>query len=148
MWRLCMSNRSTLELGLLLIRMGIGFVFMVYGALKLLSGPAKWIWLGQQLAPFGITFLPAVWGFIAANVEFFGGLCLIFGFATRPVALLLVCLLTVALTYHVRNGDGFEVYAQALLCMVIAIAFLISGPGKYALDTYLCDKYQSKKAVE
>lgn len=148
MWLLCVSNRSTLELGLLLIRMSTGFVFTVYGVMKLLGGPAKWIWLGSQLAPFGITFLPSMWGFIAANAEFFGGLCLIFGFATRPATFLLVCLLTVALTYHLRNGDAWDVYAHALSLMFVIIGLLVSGPGKYSLDRYLYDKYQNKKMVE
>lgn len=144
MWRLCMSNRSTLELGLLLIRMGTGFVFMVYGVMKLLAGPAKWVWLGSQLAAFGITFLPSVWGFIAANVELLGGVCLIFGFATRPAALFLVCLLIVALTYHFGHGDAWDVYAHALSLMIVIIGILVSGPGKYSLDAYLYDKYQNK----
>jgi uncharacterized membrane protein YphA (DoxX/SURF4 family) len=56
MFRLFVSNRSSLELGLLITRLGVGAIFTLYGFMKLMGGPQKWFWLGSQLANVGITF--------------------------------------------------------------------------------------------
>lgn len=144
MWFILLSSKSSLELGLLFIRMGIGLIFVVHGFLKLTGGPEKWIWLGQQLAPFGITFLPVVWGFIAANTEFLGGLCLIFGLATRLATLFIACVMIVALVYHLKNGDSWTVYSYALAMLIVMIGLLLSGPSRYSLDEYIYNKKRSE----
>lgn len=143
MWGLLLSNKSSLELGLLFIRMGIGLVFTIHGFMKLMGGPAKWLWLGSQLAHLGITFLPTMWGFIAANAEFIGGLCLIFGFLTRVAALFIIGVMVVALIYHMKNGDEWTVYSYALSMLIVMIGLLLSGPSKYSLDEHIYNKKKS-----
>lgn len=146
MFRLFVSNRSSLELGLLITRLGVGAIFTLYGFMKLMGGPQKWFWLGSQLANVGITFLPTVWGFVAANAEFLGGLCLIFGFSTRLATLFMSAVMVIALMYHVKNGDAFGVYAQPLGFLIIFISIFISGPGHYSFDEYLYNKKHKEVA--
>ena len=54
-----------LPLGLLILRIGIGIMFMLHGAPKLLGGPEQWEKQGRVMQNLGIDFLPAFWGFMA-----------------------------------------------------------------------------------
>lgn len=85
MFNFLLSNVQSMELGLLCLRVGIGLVFVMHGWGKIID-VQQWHWLGSQMSHVGITFLPALWGFLAAAAEFVGGLCLVFGFATRIVS--------------------------------------------------------------
>ncbi len=138
------SNQHSLELGLLVIRVGIGAIFTVHGLTKLMRGTEEWLWLGSQLSHVGITFLPTMWGFIATNAEFIGGLCLIFGFATRFAAGLISIVMAVALVYHYKKGDTWGNYSYALSLLIIMLGILLAGPGSYALDAYF---YHKKKEI-
>lgn len=148
MFRIFVSNRSSLELGLLLTRLGIGALFATFGFMKLIGGPQKWFWLGSQMANVGITFLPTAWGFLAANAEFIGGLCLIFGFSTRLATIFMSIVMVVALIYHLKNGDEFSIYAQALAFLIVLVSIFLSGPGHYSFDEYLYNKeHKEEKTV-
>ena len=85
---------------------------------------------------FGITFWPIAWGLAASYAEFFGGICLIFGLGTRIAALLISCVMIVALTYHLKNGDSVSVYEYPLFLLIVAVSIIISGGGNYSLDYY------------
>ncbi len=131
--RWLLSSNTSLELGLFLIRVGIGLVFVIHGWGKI-TNMEQWHWLGSQMSHVGITFLPALWGFLAAATEFFGGLCLVFGFATRFAAALLAFVMFVAVLYHLKNGDAFKTYSHALSLFLVFAGLLLSGPGKFSLD--------------
>ena len=58
------SRWGSLDAALLVLRVGIGVSFVfVYGADKITGGPSTWVDLGQNMALFGVTFWPTVWGF-------------------------------------------------------------------------------------
>lgn len=147
MLRLCVSNPRTIELGLLFIRVSVGLMFVLHGWGKFFGGPNSWQWLGAQMSNLGITFLPVVWGFLAAATELFGGLCLIFGIGTRLVSLLLSVVMFVAVVYHLKKGDAFMDYSHALTLLLIFIGLFLAGPGSYSLDQYLHDMQDGKKGV-
>jgi putative oxidoreductase len=74
-----------------------------------------------------------------ALLEFFGGLALIAGFVTRPVALLLAAnMLGALLLVHLPAGfflpNGYE-FVLALLGAVATLA--ITGAGRWSLDERL-----------
>lgn len=138
------SSSFSLNLGLIILRIGIGLIFMMHGYGKLLGGPSSWHWLGTQMSFFGITFLPTVWGLIAACAEFFGGFCLIVGLGTRIAAFFMLCVMIVALTMHFNKGDDFSIYSHALAPAVVFLSLLVAGSGSYSLDHYLFEKSISK----
>jgi putative oxidoreductase len=90
------EKKKLLDIGLLIMRVGLGILFIFHGAPKLFGGPEFWGKIGGSTANFGITFLPVFWGFMAAIAEFGGGVCLIFGVLFIPACLLLVIDLVVA----------------------------------------------------
>lgn len=126
------------DLGLLLLRVGIGLIFfLVHGYPKLMAGSTKWIWLGNQMALFGITFAPTAWGFLAAAIECVGGGLLIIGFATRFVSFLLASVMFVASYMHLYQGDGFSGAAHALSLLTVFVSLMFSGAGAYSVDEKL-----------
>ena len=58
----------THNLGLLIIRLGIGLAIMYYGYPKLIGGMPYWTSEGLVMKNIGIAFLPAFWGFLIAGV--------------------------------------------------------------------------------
>jgi putative oxidoreductase len=123
-----------------LIRIAAGLLLVPHGAQKLFG------WFGGSgIEATGQFFstkfgLPASLALLAGLIEFFGGLMLAAGLATRLVALLVVGLMTVAvLKVHLSVGffwtkGGFE---YPLFWGIVAFAFVIRGGGRYSLDALI-----------
>jgi len=120
--------------GLLIIRLGLGIMFIMHGYPKLLGGPEKWEGIGSTMSNVGITFFPTVWGLLAAVTETFGGFLLIIGFAFRPACLLLLFTMIIATVMHLSKGDGIEGAAHAIEVGVVFLGLTFIGPGKYSAD--------------
>ncbi len=110
---------------------------MFHGFPKLLAGVETWTQLGSTMSLLGITFAPAFWGFLASATEAVGGVFIILGLLQRPVALMLVGTMIVAVLMHVTAGDPFGIYSNALKALVVFIALTLTGPGKYSIDYML-----------
>ena len=125
------------DIGLLILRIGFGCMFLYHGLPKLFGGPEKWEGLGGAMATFGITFIPAFWGFMAAISEALGGLCLILGLFFRPACILLTITMVVAAASHLGRGEGLRGSAHALKAAIVFLSLILIGPGKYSLDAKL-----------
>ena len=128
------SKIALVDAGLLILRIGIGVIFIFHGLPKLLGGIEAWTQLGSTMSLVGVNFAPTFWGFMAAAVEVFGAVFIMIGLLHRPVALMLVFTMIVALLMHVSAGDPFTIYSNALKAMIVFIALLVTGPGRYSLD--------------
>ena len=132
------QESHTLEqVGLTLIRMSFGIIFVIFGYNKLISGPAHLTELGSAMNFFGVTCGYMLWGYLAALTELCGGLSYVFGFCTRIASLPLIWLLIVAIKFHLEKGDIFTTWAFACLCLCIVIGFFIAGSGAYSIDRHL-----------
>ncbi len=120
------------DLGLLVIRLGLGVSMMIHGYPKLLN-TEKWEWLGSQMVHVGVNFAPEVFGFLAAFSEFFGGLFLVLGVLFVPVNLLLFTTMFVAFTYHLNQGDAYSQTSHSLELMIVFLGLCFTGPGKLSL---------------
>lgn len=125
------------DLGLLLLRVGIGVMFMVHGYPKLLGGPDAWAGLGGVMGKVGLNFAPALWGFLAALAEFGGGLLLALGLFFRVASLGLLVTMIMATVMHLSKGDGFSDYSHALESAFVFLGLLFAGPGRYSFDERL-----------
>jgi putative oxidoreductase len=122
------------DLGLLIIRVGLGAMFIFHGYPKLMGGPEGWAGLGASTKFIGITFAPVFWGFMAALVETLGGFLVVIGLAFRPVCALLVFNLVVAAAMHLGKGDGLQGAAHAIEDAIMFAGLFFIGPGKYSVD--------------
>jgi len=142
---MAMSEERTARLrdvGLLVLRVGIGLMFLHHGWPKISGGAAKWSQLGGAVANLGITFAPTFWGLMAALSEFGGGLCLIAGFKTRIAALFMASTMAVATTMHLSRGDGLSVASHAIEAGIVFLSLVLIGAGKFSLDEALRRKRQ------
>jgi len=121
------------DLGLLILRLGIGAMFIYHGTPKILGGPQMWVKVGGAMAGLGITFAPSFWGFMAAFSEFGGGILLILGLAFRPACALLSITMAVA-AHMLLTKVGLLAASQAIEDGVLFLSLILIGPGKYSFD--------------
>ncbi|MHC4181956.1 MAG: DoxX family protein [Planctomycetota bacterium] len=125
------------DIGLLILRVGIGIMFMGHGLPKLIAGPDKWLILGGTMNALGVDFSPMAWGFMAAFSEFAGGMLLALGFFTRPACFFLLTTMIVATSMHISKGDPFLKYSHAMEAGILFLSMVFIGPGKYSLDNLI-----------
>lgn len=125
------------DFGILLIRLGLGAIFIKHGYGKLLGGHSSWLWLGKQMALIGITGWPVFWGFCAMLAEFVGGSLVLVGLFMRPAALSIACVMFLAVIHHLHQHDSFGVLSHPLSLLFVFIGLMFMGAGRYSLDYYL-----------
>lgn len=127
-------NGKTLDLGLLVLRLGLGALFVVHGKDKVFGGPEIWKGTGAYaLAPFNIDVGLTYFGAAAAFSEFLGGLLVALGLAFRPACAALTFTMFVAVAAHLQHGDGFDKWAHGATCFVGFLGLLLTGPGKFSV---------------
>jgi len=119
--------------GLFIIRVGLGIMFIYHGYPKLLGGQKMWGQLGESTKYVGIHFLPIVWGLLCALVETVGGLLLVFGLWFRPVCILLLINLLVAIASQLAQG-GLQEAAHPIEDAIVFAGLIFLGPGKLSVD--------------
>ena len=129
------------EEGLLILRIGIGIMFILHGWPKISGRPALWEKVGMATGSVGIHFAPTFFGFMAAIAEFGGGVCLVLGFYMRLACILLFIDMMVASLMHLTKGDGFIMASHAIEAAILFFSLIFIGPGKFSLDK----KIESKK---
>lgn len=121
------------------VRIAFGAVFIAHGGQKLFGwwGGYGLEATGQWMASIGLEpgFAMAM---IAGGIEFFGGIALILGVITRPVAMAASLLMLVAMmSVHWSNGffmsaNGYE-FSLTLLAMSAYLT--MAGSGRLSIDS-------------
>lgn len=138
---------SNLGLSSLVLRVPVGLTLAAHGSQKLFAwfGGYGLEGTGQWMASIG--FEPGyLMAFLAGSGEFFGGLALVLGLLTRPAAALTAFTMAVAMTVHIGNGlflanNGYE---YALTLLVISIALILQGGGRYSVDQLILNRLASQ----
>ena len=133
-----MNNLGMTDLGLLIIRIVIGFSMAAFHGWGKISNPERWAAIGGNMELIGISFLPAFWGFMAGFAEFFCSILLMLGLFFRPAATLLALTMLMAMLRHLSlpaddPGSGLSGASHAMELCAIYIALWFTGPGKYSL---------------
>lgn len=121
------------DAGLLIMRVGIGFMFIVFGWGKLAGGVERWRQLGGAMQVYGIGFVPAFWGFMAMFAELAGGLMLGLGLFVRPFAALMCFTMLTAAAMLIRNGAGLNHFAHAVNLAFVFAGLVLIGGGRFVL---------------
>ena len=129
---------STIDLALLLLRLGAGLTFAAHGAQKLFGwwgGPGLAGWQGAMQK---MGYRPAR-GFavLSALIEFVGGLALAIGLLTPLLAAVVVAQTVVIIgQVHWRNGffNSKAGYEFPLMFGVAALAIGLAGAGSVSVD--------------
>jgi putative oxidoreductase len=129
------------------LRVVLGFLFAAHGFQKF----NEWTIAGTQAA-FGQMGIPAaeMAAPLVAVLELAGGIALILGLLTRPLAILLMLdMLGAMFLVHAPAGvfadkGGYEL---VLLLAVAALAIALVGPGRISVDHALFGRKDSKLGV-
>jgi putative oxidoreductase len=130
---------STADIVLLIGRIMLAWIFMRSGFGKLFAMDA----VAATFPPRGI---PAFMAYISVPVEFFGGLALIFGLATRYVTMVMVVFMLVATFSSHRYWDFTDPAQRRIqdgnfwknISMLGGLGLLfVSGAGRLSLDNWL-----------
>jgi len=119
------------ESGLLLMRVGLGVLFIILTGPVLLHGPGRWASFGSAIRAVGMTSHYQFWGFLGALAGCLGGALMIFGLFFRP-GVLLVLAVTIIYALNVQGPLRANLAAIELCVMLIGLLFV--GPGKYSVD--------------
>lgn len=120
------------DVGLAVLRVTAGVAMAVLHGADKIRNPARAIGLAEGM---GLP-APAFFGWMAALSEFFGGILLTLGLATRPSAFLLGCTMFFAAFVH-HAGDSLKTREPALLYLSICVLLLMTGSGRYGVDALL-----------
>jgi len=117
------------QVGFIILRFGIGVMFIYHGYGMLAGGPAFWVNIGKAMTFIGIKFAPTFFGFIAALAEFGGGICLITGLFFREACFFMFFTMLVAARMHLGKGDGLQVASHAIEAGILFLSLIFIGPG-------------------
>ena len=126
------------RLAVLILRLFLGFAFMMHGSQKLLGafGGGGIASVAGMLSKLGVE--PShIWAWVLSITEFVGGVCVLLGILTRFWAAGLVIDMAIAIAkVHIPNGffasqHGFEL---PLAFGVMALVILLTGPGSLSVD--------------
>jgi putative oxidoreductase len=131
--------------GLLIVRVGIGVMFLLHGWPKMMGGPQVWTNVGSAVETVGITGGFTFFGFMAAFAETVGGLFIALGLFFRFSNFLLFATMVVATMKHVMANDGFSGYSHALEAAYLFIGLFFIGPGRYSLDYLWFDRVRAEE---
>jgi uncharacterized membrane protein YphA (DoxX/SURF4 family) len=126
------SNQPSI--GLLILRVVIGIVFVTHGVMKLNS-------IDMTAGFFSKIGIPAAgfFAWVVALVETVGGAALILGIGTTIVAILLGIVMLVAI-FSAKLSSGFVGGYEFDVTLFAGLAsLLLQGSGKYSLDSKFCD---------
>ena len=128
------NSNNKVDIALLILRVGIGFMFILHGYPKIMGGMEQWAGLGSKgMGSIGIHFFPAFWGFMAAFSEFVGGIMILLGIYIRYFSILLFITMLVAVCSHLAGGDGIMGASHAIESAVIFLCLFIGGAGNYSI---------------
>ncbi|NII40757.1 putative oxidoreductase [Curtobacterium flaccumfaciens] len=141
-----MRTTST-SIGLTVLRVVLGVVFIAHGAQKVSQGIPG---VTQGFAGMGVPF-PEIAAPLVAGLELVGGVLLVLGVATRVVAVLLAVDMVVAgVLAHLSSGffsqdGGFE-YVLVLAAGSLAVA--LTGPGRYSVDAVVLRRSRGRRGAQ
>lgn len=123
-----MDNKYS-DLALLLLRVGVAYIFIVHGWGKLtgIEGTAGFF------GGLGIP-VPVVMAWVVAIVEFFGGILVLLGAYAKIPNLLLAIVMLVAILAQEGNFE-FE-----FILLISTLVLFLTGSGQYSVDHKLANR--------
>ena len=133
------------DLGLLIMRVGVGSAFIWYlGSAKFAGGPQVLTDTGKAVSHFGLNSGFYWWGLLAASAETLGGLCLILGLLFRPATLAMFATMIVATVEQYTRPMPVPVHS--IVDAFVFLGLFIIGPGSYSLDRLLFARSRERTA--
>ena len=138
-------NNTFQSLGLLILRVIVGIIFIANGWMML----TRW-GIDGTTASFAGSGIPMA-GFVALfsiAVELIGGILFILGFGTRLIGLAYL-VVSLGAIYFVHWAKGIYVaeggFEYVMLLGACGLLFALIGPGKFSIDHMIAKAFRKKK---
>jgi uncharacterized membrane protein YphA (DoxX/SURF4 family) len=124
-------------LGLFLLRVALGVIFIAHGWAKLQN-------MDGTIGFFSGLGIPAFFAYVVAWVEFLGGIAVLLGIWTHLAGSLLAVVMLVALYLKITGAFGAQAsglmggYEIDFILLASALCVTFSGTGKYAMKGGCC----------
>ena len=140
------STPGQATIGLTILRIITGVIFMMHGWQKVFVYGFEGV--AGAFGQMGIPFAGVMGPFVGL-LEFVGGIALILGLLTRPVALALAATMVVAaLKVHLAAGFFLPNGYEFVLTLLGSTAALVSaGAGAYSLDAVIANRTATPASV-
>ena len=126
------ASERQLNVGLLLMRLGIAATLLVNALPKLLGGTNQWVNVGKDLRFLQADFPFQIAGVILLLFQVLGSIGMITGGLFRLSAVLLTTVYCLYFFNFFTIGyKTLPLYAAALAC--VCIGLMITGPGRFAV---------------
>lgn len=122
------------DLALLLLRVGVGIIFIIAGWNKLTGIDGTINFFGNIGIP-----LPAVMAWVVALVEFLGGIMILLGAYAKIPYLLMAIIMVVALL-TTKFGGEFSAMRLDLMLLLSSVALFLMGSGSYSVDDKIANR--------
>lgn len=133
-------NPTLISVSVLLLRCTVGILLFVAGSGKVLGWFAGY-GMEATLQGYAKMGLSAPLAYVSMFTELLGGLLLVIGLLTRPVAFAIMINMLVATIVSLPGGFMGPTGAQTpFIFLMIDIAILLAGPMTYSLDTVIFRK--------
>lgn len=139
-WYPLEAHDKRLSTALLIIRVIFGVAMAFHGWPKFQNMTT---WMGPE-TPF-----PTILVALAAIAEFLGGIAIALGALTPVAAFGNACTMLVAAIFHISKGDPFVSkggggsWELAGVYLVLSVAFMLTGPGRYSVDAIITKKWRN-----
>ena len=130
------SQERKINLGLLIMRLGLAAALLVHSLPKVIGGESAWRGMGTMLSFINVGLPPTVFGIAILLIEALGAVSLIFGYFFRIACIVLFVL------FGLYFFNYFSISYKTLMLWSIGIAavflgLIFVGPGRYALAVRL-----------
>ncbi|MFM1655220.1 DoxX family protein [Brevibacillus sp. B_LB10_24] len=117
------------DIGLLLLRVVLGLVFLVHGWSKFQGG------IDKTVGFFAMLGLPGILAYIVAVIELVGGLLMILGLGTRVIGALFALVMLGAIFTAKLSAGFLGGYELDLILLAASICLLLAGSTMWACDS-------------
>ena len=134
-----MNEEKNNDLGLLILRVSLGIVFLAHGWLKVFTfGLDRGYQVFEAHTIWHINLIPGWFIYPAAAIEWIGGIMLILGVRTQWALPLLAGVAFGAGAVHFENGWNYTSkpdggWEYGIFLFICCVALWLTGPGKLRL---------------
>lgn len=129
------TNRHR-DMGLLMLRMGVGMMMMLEG-IQIIRDKRIWIELDQMMSLFNFGGNEVLWGWTIGSMATAGGVFFAVGLLHRLSTFVLLMFATISAAGAVFLELPWHSFAAATQAWLVFAAFLFIGSGSYSLDRML-----------
>lgn len=129
------------ELGNVILRVVLGFTFLIHGFVKFQGG------ITNTVGYFDSLGIPGFMAYVVAVIELVGGIVMILGLGTRIVSILFALIMigaifTAKLSLGFLGNGQMAGYELDVLLLAISIYFIFANRSKLSLDKKLLSNDQ------